>query len=382
MKFIAKTLFGLEKVLADELKVLGASDIRILNRAVGFSGNMEMMYRVNYGARTALAVLMTVAEFRIRSAEDLYKSAIKVEWENYLDARDTFSVIPVVNSRYFNHTGYAGLVLKDAVADRFRIRIGTRPSVDQSDPEILINLHISNDEVSINLDSSMLPLYKRGYRIEQGIAPLNEVLAAGMLLIAGWDASIPLSDPMCGSGTIPIEAGLMACKVPPGRFRKFFGFQRWKDYDESVFEKIKEEMDSCSIQVPVTISGSDISAMAIGQAEKNCASAGLSDSVNFEISDFRDSKSPEEPGLVFLNPPYGERISPGDTDEFYSMIGSTLKHGFPGKSVWLISSNRESLKHIGLKPKEKYFLYNGSLECLFLKYEMYRGTKKAGLINI
>ena len=240
MKFVSKTLYGLEKVLSEELISLGAVNVHVLNRAVLFEGDMGLLYKVNYCARTALSVLMPVADFRIRSKEDLYKAGTKVEWDRYMNPDDTFSIVPVVNSPHFAHTGYPGLLLKDAIADTFRKKTGRRPSVDTNDPGLLINLHISNDQVTISLDSSVVPLFKRGYRQEQALAPLNEVLAAGILLLSGWNATADLLDPMCGSGTFPIEAGLLACKIPPGKFRKFFGFQKWKDFDEDTFQKVKQ----------------------------------------------------------------------------------------------------------------------------------------------
>ena len=271
MKFVAKTLYGLETVLADELVSLGAADIEKVNRAVTFSGDKNLLYRVNYCSRTALSVLMHVADFRIRSKDDLYREGSKIGWDRFLDPDDTFSIVPVVNSPHFSHTGYPGLILKDAIADYFRKRFGRRPSVNTSDPGILVNLHISNDSVTVSLDSSVIPLFKRGYRQEQTVAPLNEVLAAGILLLSGWNASASLLDPMCGSGTIPIEAGLMACKIPPGKFRKFFGFQRWKDYDAELFDKIRSEADTKIVSSAVKISGSDISEKAIGQARTNAS---------------------------------------------------------------------------------------------------------------
>jgi putative N6-adenine-specific DNA methylase len=376
MKFIAKTLYGLENVLSEELISLGGTNVKIVNRAVSFEGDKSLMYKVNYCSRTALSILMPIAYFRIRSKDDLYKASSKIEWDKYLDNDDTFSIVPVINSPHFGHTGYPGLILKDSIADYFRTKTGRRPSVNTDDPTILINLHISNDEVTISMDSSVVPLFKRGYRKEQSLAPLNEVLAAGILLLSGWKASATLTDPMCGSGTFPIEAGLIACKVPPGKFRKFFGFQRWHDFDEDLFEKIKL---SCNIQIissPVKIFGSDISDQAIQSAKANVEMAGLTDSISLGISDFKDLKAVDEGGFVFINPPYGQRIQPEEIDVLYGMIGTTLKHNFTGTTAWLISSNRESLKHVGLKPREKHTLFNGALECILLKYEMYKGSKK------
>jgi len=376
MKFVAKTLYGLEKVLSEELISLGAGNVQTANRAILFEGDKSLLYRVNYSVRTALSVLMPIADFRIRSKEDLYKGGSKIEWDRFMDTDDTFSIVPVINSPHFGHTGYAGLIIKDAIADYFRNKTGRRPSVDTTNPRVLINLHISNDNVTISLDSSVVPLYKRGYRQEQTVAPLNEVLAAGILLLSGWNVSSALTDPMCGSGTIPIEAGLIASKIPPGKFRQFFGFQKWKDFDEDLFEKIKLECNSQIGLSPVKIFGSDISEETLKFAKANVARAGLSDVITLEKSDFKDLKSIDEHGYVFLNPPYGQRIQPEEIDLLYGMIGTTLKHNFPGTTAWLITSNKESLKHIGLKPKEKHTLFNGALECILLKYEMYTGTKK------
>jgi putative N6-adenine-specific DNA methylase len=227
MKLVAKTLYGLENVLADELKMLGASDIRIVNRAVLFSGTKELLYTVNYCSRTALSVLMVINEFWIGSKEDLYREASKIDWSIYMDSQTTFSVVSVVNSKLFTHTAYPGLIVKDAIADFFRKKTGRRPSVDTSNPGITVNLHISGNHADLSVDSSGISLYKRGYRTGQAIAPLNEVLAAGIIMMSGWNASVSLTDPMCGSGTIPAEAGLIACRIPPGKFRKQFGFTRW-----------------------------------------------------------------------------------------------------------------------------------------------------------
>jgi putative N6-adenine-specific DNA methylase len=375
MRFIAKTLYGLEKVLSEELINLGAGNVQIANRAVSFEGDMGLLYKVNYCARTALSILMPIADFRIRSKDDLYKAGTKIEWDRYMDADDTFSIVPVINSPHFGHTGYAGLILKDSIADTFRKQTGRRPSVDTDDPRLLINLHISNDQVTISLDSSVVPLFKRGYRQDQSVAPLNEVLAAGILLLSGWNASSTFTDPMCGSGTFPIEAALMACKIPPGKFRKFFGFQRWRDFDEDLFQKVVLENNGKIQPSPVKIFGSDISEETLQFAKTNVAKAGLSDAISLGVSDFKNLRS-EEGGFVFMNPPYGQRIQPEEIDALYSMIGTTLKHNFSGSTAWLISSNKESLKHVGLKPKEKHILFNGALECILLKYEMYSGTKK------
>lgn len=376
MKLVAKTLYGLESVLASEIAAIGATDVKTVNRAVTFSGNKELLYKVNYCVRTALSVLMPVGDFRIRSKDDLYKSALRIDWSIFMDSDTTFSIAPVVNSPHFTHTGYAGLILKDAIADYFREKTGRRPSVNTADPDILINLHISNDQVTISIDSSVIPLFKRGYRQEQAVAPLNEVLAAGILLMSGWNVSADLIDPMCGSGTIPIEAGLIACNVPPGKFRSFFGFQKWKDYDEELFSNIVRSGEASIVASKVKISGSDISQQAILQTRTNISRAGLSDLISVDVADFKDLKNADNQGFVFLNPPYGQRLQPDELDGLYGMIGTTLKHNYPGSTAWIITSNKESLKYVGLKPTEKHTLFNGALECTLLKYEMYQGTRK------
>lgn len=379
MKYVAKTLYGLEKVLARELGDIGASGVETANRAVFFEGEKSLLYRANYCIRTALSFLMPVSGFRIKTKEDLYKGGAKINWERYLDADDTFSIVPVVNSPLFGHTGYAGLILKDAIADSFRNRTGKRPSVNNDDPHLLINLHISNDKVTVSLDSSVIPLFKRGYRQEQTAAPLNESLAAGILLLSGWNAGTSLIDPMCGSGTIPVEAGLIACRIPPGKFREYFGFQRWKDYDEELFLNIKEESDRKIIASPVRIAASDISPEAVNMTKANIRRAGLEEYISVEISDFKDLRSIDSQGYIFMNPPYGQRLNPDKLDSVYGMIGSTLKHNFDGNTAWLITSNRESLKKVGLRPAVKHILFNGALECVLVKYELYQGSKKNGI---
>lgn len=376
MKIVGKTLYGLEDILASELRSLGARDVSVLNRAVIFEGDKRLLYKVNYCSRTALSFLMPVSEFRIKSKEDLYNGALKADWSRFLDEGKTFAVAPVVNSPLFAHTGYAGLLLKDAVADYFRNKTGYRPSVDTNNPDLLINLHISNNVVTISLDSSVVPLFKRGYRQEQAVAPLNEVLAAGVIMLSGWNGNVPLLDPMCGSGTIPIEAAMIACNIPPGKFRQFFGFQRWRDYDKDLFEQIREESEKLVRLSPVTINGSDISEEAAAMARTNVGRAGLNEVVSVSVADFKDLTHSGNECSLFLNPPYGMRIRPEEIDSLYGMIGSTLKHVFSGTTAWIISSNKESLKHVGLKPSLKYTLFNGALECQLLKYELYQGSKK------
>lgn len=376
MKFVAKTLYGLETELEKELVLLGAGAVKAVNRAVVFEGDKSLLYKVNYNSRIALSILMPIAEFRIRSKDDLYREGMKIKWERYMSDDVTFSIVPVVNSPHFSHSGYPALILKDAVADYFRNKTGKRPSVDTADPSLIINLHISNDTVTVSLDSTVIPLYKRGYRKEQSEAPLNEVLAAGILSISGWDGKSDIIDPMCGSGTFSIEAGLIARKIPPGKFRKHFGFMRWKDFDEDLFSSVKAEAESSLQVTEIKIIASDISDKAVRQACINTSEAGLDDLIFPEVADFKDRRSETGRETLFMNPPYGLRLSPDETDQLYSMIGSTLKHNFAGCRAWLITPNRESLKFVGLKPAKKHVLFNGAIECTLFKYELYQGSRK------
>ncbi|MCU0361823.1 MAG: THUMP domain-containing protein [Bacteroidales bacterium] len=376
MKIIGKTLYGLEKVLAEELASLGASNVKALNRAVAFTGDMRTLYRVNYCCRTALSFLAEISDFRIKTARDLYSEASKIRWDDFLSEKKTFSVVPVVNSPLFDHTHYPALVLKDAVADYFRKKNGIRPSVNTGDPDLVINLHISHDQVTVSLDSSGLPLFRRGYRAEQIAAPINEVLAAGILKIAGWNAASPLADLMCGSGTIPIEAAMIAAGIPAGRTRSSYGFQRWRDYDENLFSDIKLTEEKAATEPGISIYAGDISAEALRIARANASRAGVESYIRFEEADFAKSSTPE-PGLTLvLNPPYGERLRDENSSAVYSMIGTTLKHRYPGCSAWIIAADRAAVNSLGLRPSSKHVLFNGSIECRLLNYKMFEGPAR------
>jgi len=381
MKFVAKTLLGLENVLTGELRNLGAANITAANRAVIFEGNIKTLYKVNYCVRTALSVLMPIKEFRIKSKDELYSIGKSIPWEKFMNFKSTFSITSVVNSPLFNHSGYAGLTLKDSIADYFREKTGSRPSVNTDNPDISINLHISASNVTVSLDSSGEPLFKRGYRQAFAEAPLNESLAAGMLLMSDWDGSMPLTDPMCGSGTILIEAALIAKKIPAGKFRKTFGFQKWNNYDEQLFEQVKQECDAGIVELKTKISGSDISSDAVKNAMINIRNAGLENDIIINNIDFKDEATSKNAGMIMINPPYGLRLNPDDLDSLYTMIGSKLKHSFEGYTAWILSSNKEALKKIGLKPSKKHILLNGANECMFLKYELYSGSRKIDKIK-
>ncbi|MRR20485.1 class I SAM-dependent RNA methyltransferase [bacterium] len=382
MKLLAKTLFGLEEVLAAELAAMGATGVTKLNRAVAFEGPKSLLYGVNYNSRLALSVLVPVAGFSIAGQKDLYNGAVSVEWDHYLDTGKTYAVTSVVNSRHFTHSGYAALLVKDAIADFFRRLTKERPSVDQKAPDLLVNVHISNDKVTISLDSTVTPLYKRGYRRGQSEAPLSEVLAAGMIALSGWKAETPLADGMCGSGTIVAEAGLAACNIAPGKFRKGFGFMKWKDYDPALFRSVKFEAEKREKRSPVKIYGADISPDACATARVNIREAGLADTVEIAEKDFFNSPPPAEEGVLIINPPYGLRIGTADMGEFYGAIGSVLKHHYTGYTAWILSGDQASLKSVALKPARKFNLLNGDIECRFLAYELYGGSRKKNAPDI
>ncbi len=375
MKLVAKTLFGLEDVLEQELNDLGVTETLINNRAVLFEGNLDTVYRVNYLSRLTLSLLVSVDEFKISSAQDLYNGCKKIAWDEFMNMEMTFAVVPVVNSPLFNHSGYPGLLVKDALADYFREKYGSRPSVNTRQPDLLINLHISNDKVGISLDSSGLPLFMRGYRKQGNIAPLNEVLAAGILKITGWDEVQPLYDPMCGSGTFAIEAALMAGNIAPGKTRSFFGFQNWSNYSRDLFQSIKEEATKAERSIRPAIAGSDISFDSIRIARANLTRAGLTGSVRFFPGDFFESDYALQNGIIVMNPPYGERIRIDDLETLYEKIGTKLKHFYPGNSCWIITSDTGPVKAVGLKPGSKSVLYNGPLKCTLSEYNLFQGKK-------
>ncbi len=376
MKLLAKTLYGLEDVLAAELREMGAAGVTTLNRAVAFEGPKSLLYTVNFRSRLALSVLVPVAGFSIKNQKDLYNGAVSVDWDHYLDTGMTYAVTAVVSSTHFTHSGYAALVVKDAIADFFRRLTRERPSVNQKMPDLLVNVHISNEKVTISLDSTVVPLYKRGYRRGQSEAPLSEVLAAGMISLAGWKAETPLVDGMCGSGTIVAEAGLMARNIAPGRFRKSFGFMKWKDYDPALFRSVKFEAEKKERPSPVKIYGGDISPEACMTATANIREAGLTDTVTIAEQDFFNTPPPAAEGTLIINPPYGHRLGSPDMAAFYGSIGTVLKHHYTGYTAWILSGDQTSLKSVALKTFRRFDLLNGDIQCRFLGYELYGGSRK------
>ncbi|MGQ7869248.1 THUMP domain-containing class I SAM-dependent RNA methyltransferase [Sunxiuqinia sp. sy24] len=374
-RFVATTYAGLEQVLAEELIGLGADEVEVGRRSVYFQGDMELMYRANYSLRTALKILMPVRNFSIKRVDDLYHQVSKVKWEEYFDADQTLAVQSKVFNDLFRNSMFASLKAKDAIVDRFRRVSGRRPSIDVNKPDVLINLHISNNDCTISLDSSGESLHKRGYRSGNHEAPISEVLAAGMLKLSGWNGKESLTDPMCGSGTIVIEAAMMAKNILPGETRKSYGFQKWKNYNEEIFKNLKDQHEHR--QVGYKIYGSDISRVNIDLAYRNAEKANVLDVLQLDIADFRTLEKKNDSSFLVFNPPYGERIKSGD-QAFYAMVGERLKHHYPNTTAWLISTN-ECLKSIGLKPEVKIPLYNGSLACSFREYKLYKGSKKTSI---
>ena len=377
-KLVAKTFKGLEDVLFEELKNLGASNLEKGNRMVEFTGNKSLMYKANFHLRTALRILKPIAEFTVKNENELYDLIQTIDWTEYFDLKDTFAVDSVVHSTLFSHSKYVALKVKDAIVDQFREKFEKRPFVDTENPSIRISIHISNDLCTVSLDSSGDSLHKRGYRIKTNKAPLNEVLAAGMVLLSGWDQKSVFIDPMCGSGTLVIEAAMIANNIPPGMYRESFGFETWKDFDADLLESIYEE-DIPEVKTDIKVLGSDVSEIAIRIAKENVTNAGLKKKIDLLIKPVENYNPPVvEQGIVITNPPYGERIKKNEIDNFYKVLGDTFKNKYAGFEVWLLSSNFEAIKHIGLRPSKKYTLFNGPLECKFLNYSMYKGSIKRG----
>lgn len=376
MKLIAKCFRGLEAVLANELEVLGAKNIKILNRAVSFDANKELLYKSNLWSRTALRILQPLTTFKARNEHELYDKIKAYNWAPYLNVDQTLAVDSVVFSRYFNHSKYVALKVKDAICDQFREKTGRRPSVDLVRPTLIVNVHVAEDEFSISMDSSGQPLNRRGYRTKDHPAPINESLAAGMLLLAGFDGSRPFLDPMCGSGTIVMEAAMIAANMAPNIQRKEFGFMRWNNFDPELWKKIVDEAKAGEVRPAHSISGSDIAVWAIDIALQSSLDFGLKQFINFKACAFKDSIKSGKNGLIVMNPPYDERMKLRDIVNLYAEIGSKLKHSYSGWDAWIISSNFEALKLLGLKPDERHTLFNGAIECRYQKFTMFEGKRK------
>lgn len=374
-ELIAKTFMGLETVLAKELTQLGANNVQIGRRMVSFTGNKEMMYRANFQLHTAIRILKPIAHFKARSADDMYEEVRKIDWSQYIEKGKTFSVDSVVYSEEFRNSRFVTYKVKDAIVDQFREKTGERPNISVSNPDIRLNIHVAEADATLSLDSSGESLHRRGYRQESVEAPLNEVLAAGMILMSGWNGETDFIDPMCGSGTLLVEAALIARNINPGVFRKEFAFEKWADFDQELFDNIYND-DTREREFEHHIYGYDIDMKAVNTARLNVKAAGLTKDITIEQQDFKNFKKPAEKAVMITNPPYGERISTPNLLGTYKMIGEKLKHEFTGNEAWILSYREECFEQIGLKPSIKVPVYNGSLECEFRKYAMFSGKMK------
>lgn len=375
---VAKTLFGLEELLAQELRQLGASEVEIGIRNVSFEGDTGFMYKANLCCRTAIKILKPISAFNIFTEDDLYKKIYELPWEDYMEVDGTLAVNATVFSDVFTHSHYIALKTKDAIVDRFRDKEGERPNVDLDHPTLRVNVHIDRNICTVSLDSSGESLHKRGYKVESTLAPINEVLAAGIIMLAGWNGQCNLLDPMCGGGTFLTEAAMIACNIPPNLNRDEFGFETWPDFDVDLYEKIEDAALKKIRDFPHKIFGFDNDPVAVHKAKENIKNANLQDFIEVRQQDFFQSeKEGDKPLYMIFNPPYDERISVGDIENFYSSIGNTLKRGYPGTQAWMITSNMEALKFVGLRPSKKIKLFNGKLEAKLVRYEMYEGSRKA-----
>lgn len=374
-ELIAKTFQGLEEVLAQELIELGASNVQIGRRMVSFTGDKRMMYKANFCLRTAIRILKPIKHFVAKNADDVYEQVKLIDWEHYMDNMCSFSVDAVVFSSEFRHSKFVAYRVKDAIVDYFREHTGNRPSVRLNNPDISLNIHVAEDKCTLSLDSSGESLHKRGYRQGQVEAPLNEVLAAGMILMTGWRGECDLIDPMCGSGTIPIEAALIARNIAPGVFRKEFGFEKWKDFDRDLFDAIYND-DSGERDFAHQIYGYDCNPRAFDIASANVKAAGVQKQIKLKIQPFQQFTRPDVKSIIITNPPYGERISSDDLLGLYQSIGQILKFKFSGNDAWILSYRDECFDQIGLKPSLKVALFNGALECQFRKYQLFDGKFK------
>ena len=374
---VAKTLFGLEEILAQELKTLGAQAVKIGVRNVQFVGDTGFMYKANLCLRTALRILKPIHRSNISKIDDVYQAMHDIAWEEIMNENSTFAIRATVMTSDPHNTMYVALKAKDGLVDRLRTRLGTRPNVDKDFPDFSIHLYVTDRIVEVSLDSSGTSLHQRGYRSATNIAPINEVLAAGILMLSGWRGDTDFIDPMCGSGTLLIEAAMIACNIPPNLNRKEFAFQKWSDWDNDLYEKIEESALNKTRSFDYTITGYDKAPSAILKSEQNISNANLDDFIKIERQDFfrTEKEDPDKSLHILFNPPYGERL-PIDVDVFYSRIGDTLKQSYPGSQAWLITANMEALKFVGLRPSRRIKVFNGKLESKLVKYTLYSGTKK------
>lgn len=373
---VAKTLFGLEEVLAKELHQIGAQNVEIGTRMVSFVGDKGFMYKTNLALRTAIKILKPIYQFRAFNEISLYNGIQKIDWLAYLNQHQTFVIDTTIHSENFKHSQFVAQKCKDAIVDLFKAKTGVRPNIDKDYPDIKIHIHIDRDQCTVSLDTSGVSLHQRGYKTATNIAPINEVLAAGMLLLSGWDGSCHFLDPMCGSGTILAEAAMIACNIPANINRKEFAFEKWSDWDAELFDTVLESLLKKTKEFHYTIKGFDKAPSAVLKAKDNIKNANLSEYISINDANFFDSKKETQgPLQMVFNPPYGERLDI-HLERFYREIGDTLKQHYSNTSAWFITANLDALKFVGLKPSRKIKLFNGKLETRLVKYEMYEGSKK------
>ena len=374
MKLVAKTLSGLEELLGEELVELGAQKVQPALRAVSFEGDHTCLYRVLYESRLASTVLRPVWKFKARDEHDAYRKAYACDWSRYFDVDQTFSITSTVSSDTFRHSKYIALKIKDAICDRFRKRYGKRPDVDTRQPDIKLNLHIRDNEFSIALDAAGDPLFKRGYRSEGHIAPLNEILGAGMVTLSGWDMKGPLYDGMCGTGTILIEAAMKATQIPAQILRQDFAVKNWADFDDQLWSAVQQEAKKKIVPLQARLIGRDKMKSAVRTTLHSFEMLGLQENINIEQGNFFEI-APTDASTLIMNPPYGERIGDHIFD-MYKRIGDHLKTHWSGSTAWLLSGNLEAVKNVGLKPSQKIPLFNGPIECRMVKFELYKGSRR------
>ena len=376
-KMLAKTFFGFEEILAGELRQLGAQKIQIGTRAVSFYGDKGFMYKANLSLRTALKILKPIHVFKVFDESSLYKNIKVIDWSKYIHENQSFVIDVTLYSDAFNNSQFVALKAKDAIVDQFREQTGKRPNIDKDFPDMRIHIHIDRELCTVSLDTSGESLHLRGYRSATNIAPINEVLAAGMLLLSGWEGRADFLDPMCGSGTILIEAAMIACNIPANINRKEFAFEKWNDWDNNLFDQIIDSLMNKTREFNYSIKGCDKAPSAIRKAKENIQNANLDEYISVEQKDFFESeKQTQGPLQIVFNPPYGERLEI-DIERFYREIGNTFKQNYPNTEAWFITANLEALKFVGLKPSRKIKLFNGKLETRLVRYDIYEGSKKA-----
>ena len=380
-KMVAKTFFGFEDILAKEVQQLGGQDVQTGTRVVTFSGDKGFMYKANLSLRSALKILKPIYHFRAFNDQSLYKGIQGIDWSKYLNANQTFVIDTTIHSDNFKHSQFVSQKAKDAIVDQFRDKFGQRPSIDKDFPDLRINIHIDRDQCSVALDTSGASLHHRGYRTATNIAPINEVLAAGMLLLSGWDGSSHFLDPMCGSGTILVEAAMIACNIPANINRKEFAFEKWNDWDNDLFDQIIDALMKRTREFHHTIVGYDKAPSAVQKAKDNVRNANLEDYITISQANFFETKKETVGPLhMVFNPPYGERLDI-ELERFYRELGDTMKQKYPNTNAWFITANLEALKFVGLKPSRKIKLFNGKLEARLLKYDIYEGSKRMKFQN-